>query len=113
MPGRSEKEIPVMKDALCLLEGVPSDDRGEDLRVRGHWVRVANRGPDARTVHDGQVVGWWEGVEEQWKAADAPPSPNTFDSSPERTGVVLQQLEPMLGGTLSPQEKEEVQRWKH
>lgn len=85
-----------MKDvevhALCLLEGVPSDNGREDLRVAPgvgagtelvHWVRVANWGPDARTVHDGQVVGRWEGVEEQWKAAYAPPDLSTFASSPE------------------------------
>lgn len=120
VPGRLiEKIIPVMKDAevhaLCLLEGVPGDDGGEDLRVAPgvgagtellHWVRVANWGPDARAIHDGQVVGRWEGVEEQWRAPDGPRGSDTFGSGPERTEAVLQQLEPTLGETLSPGEKE-------
>lgn len=77
-----------------LLEGVPGDDGGEDLWVATgvgagtevvHWVRVANWGPDPRKVHDGEVMGWWEGVEELWRAADTPQGQTVFWSGPERT----------------------------
>lgn len=61
---------------MCLLEGVPGENRAEDLCVAPvvgsrmeivHWVRVTNRDPDPLTVYDGQVLGQWESVEEWWR----------------------------------------------
>lgn len=76
VPGRSELPVPVAKDeevhTLCLMEGIPSDDSGEDLRVAPgvgagtevvHWVRVANWGPDPLTIHKDK---WW-GCGKEWR----------------------------------------------
>lgn len=73
-----------------------------------HWVRSANWEPNPLTFHDGQVIGHWEGVEEQWQAGGDQPVPALAAPRSERTGAVLQRLELTLGETLSVQEKEEA-----
>lgn len=63
-----------------------------------HFVRVANWGPNAQTIHNGQVIGL---EESQPKFAGSEPEPG-------RAEKVLQQLEPTLGKTLSPKERREA-----
>lgn len=73
-----------------------------------HWVRVANRSPDPLTVHDREVTGHWERMEEQWKENDTLEGSSTYPLRVERTVDVLQQLVLMLAESLSELEKTEA-----
>lgn len=76
IPGMSEWMLPVAKEAevsrRCLWEGAMDLDGVGGTKVTSrvgdgsqvvNWVWIIKAGPDSLVVHDGQVVGQWEVVE--------------------------------------------------